>query len=623
MIPAPLLLLPLLGWALALLAAGVRRVSAAVMWAVAAQIVVLYLGALVGWLRPTTWALALLGLAALGLALHRAELRARLRDPLLLGFAAAAAAHWLRFRHAEYGTWDELVQWGLSLKEMVLSHGLADANSNARAPVYVPGATLWQYSITSLAGYTEGNAYFAQFVLLVSPLLPLLERVRDAGRRWILPVGVALIVLLANLSLGFSSLCVDHVIATWTAGTVLVALDERPRGWRALPLALGGTTLVLVKDVGLFFAAGALGLGALLALLDARSEGGAGASGRRATPWILALVLPLALHLTWGPYLRHAGLRAETQGTGRAAAGLLSGQRTAQSAVIRERFWSVFWTARLGRPAVLCDHNEFSWELLAEYPADRRLSTAGYLALWLGLWAISVASLRDRSARARLAALGAGLAALAATYVALLAIGYQYFFDDWGVHIPSYDRYVHTLVLPLLLVLLAVQLPERPLRPRPRAGRDARYLAACAVVLAYALLEAPSARTLATLHEQAVDHPNRTRFVIPAVAALRRALPDGAAFLTIIPVADNGMLANLVRYELAPTRMLLGPGDLLERAPAQIVDALRGHDHVWIFPVDVRAGERLTALLGPPPPTPGVLYRIERHDGRVALTPVP
>ena len=103
-----------------------------------------------------------------------------------------------------------------------------------------------------LPGYSEGTVYLAQFVLLITPLLVLFEKINLRQWLWIPAILALLALALANFGHGIVSLYTDHILSVWYAGVMLQALNsDKTRlleiGLLSLPLSV----ILLIKDAGL------------------------------------------------------------------------------------------------------------------------------------------------------------------------------------------------------------------------------------------------------------------------------------------------------------------------------------------------------------------------------------
>ena len=271
-----IILLPILGVVLLLRRIGRLTDSMAILNAVSALILLLYIGALLGFMRHTAFSLTGIGLLLLIYELRSLKRLGKfpLTTPILL-FIFIPVIYWLIHSESRPLFWDEYSHWGIYIREMVSTHQLWTIETNAAHPDYPPGNALWQYFFTLIPGYNEGIVYLAQFVLLITPLLVLFENICRKQLLWI-PAVMALLALgLSNFGHGIVSLYADHIIGVWYAGILLQGLQSHPghpkvMGLLSMPLAV----LLLIKDAGIPLVASAMAfLFLLLAYRHLREKG--------------------------------------------------------------------------------------------------------------------------------------------------------------------------------------------------------------------------------------------------------------------------------------------------------------------------------------------------------------
>ena len=364
-----LMLLPLLGVILFVRKNYRLSDSAAILQTVSSLLLLLYFGALIGWLRPTA-----LGFVGLGTVLLAWEGWCSLRErelqfsaPLLL-LIALPVVFWLVHAESRPMFWDEYSHWGIYVREMAVTHQLWSGDTNASHPDYPPVASLWQYFFTLIPGYGEGTVYLAQFVLLLTPLLVFFENIRPRQWLWI-PALLALLALgLANFGPGIVSLYTDHLLSVWYAGILLQAMrfdQEHPleTGLLALPLAV----ILLIKDAGVSLVASAVFLiVCLLIYRQFRSEGWVHHDRRLITVLFLLVCIPLVAQMSWKLNREALGVVSGSEGTGLIQV-LLTGESTFSEQELktyRNHFWKALSDQQLSRNEISQGFNEFGYRLM-------------------------------------------------------------------------------------------------------------------------------------------------------------------------------------------------------------------------------------------------------------------
>ena len=389
-------LLPILGFASLFARMLGTTLSVAMLHAVSAIILVLYVGGLVQSLWWTALAVHLVGIVLLGdelwrLSRNRIRPKSRYRSRCSLW---CMAFFWLVHRDSLYVFYDEYSHWGIYLKEMLALDGFWLADTNSMHPRYPPAAPLWQYLFNVFREPSEGTAYLAQFVLLLTPLLVLWERVAWRQAHWLLLILALCVIAVTNFGLGISSLYVDHVIGAWFIGTILCFVMDSPALRRGLVYALPLTTLALLKESSFAFALAAAGiLGLLVWLQSWRRSGRLAASAVRAPLAVVLTILPAVLCLqVWEWNLDRIGVPTDLEAVGGIVSGLTGESEQVdpeQGAEITRRFLEIFSEQQLSNDGVSYQFNAFSYSIRELFTDRYRLSTLGLFMIfsiwWIGL----------------------------------------------------------------------------------------------------------------------------------------------------------------------------------------------------------------------------------------------
>jgi hypothetical protein len=603
-----LIVLPILGLALPLARLSGRGAGTAIFQSVSLLTLLQYAFGLAGGLRPGS---LLLGLGATGLLLFELSVRPRpslrvLLSPAAILLVAIAVAHVLAFCEARYAFWDEFDQWGLATRELVLTDALYDLGSNVSRTSAPPAAAVWHYFVCRNLFYSEGATYTANLLLFVAPLLPLYDGLRRRPLAWSVAISALLVFVIASFSPGAGSVMVDHLLASFFAGLLVVHLSDPDDARGALLFVAPACVLTLLKESGLFLA---LCAAAFVPFHQLVAHGLGPGALRRLLRSGLLLLVPLLAVASW--QLRLASLEgpAPSVDVWSVPASLLSGtdEDVVDRAELRARMLEVFLAQPLARSAVDESFNESSYRLMDRYPPGP--GTAGWLGLSLGFSALAWLAVRDRRVRIAIVTSAVFLLAVLAAYLVLLMDVYATDFGEVGSELPGYVRYVSTIVLPMVLLPLAMLLPVLSGGGSDAARDGRRLLVAFAVALALHLLGRPYLPPLLRAREQPpfarVSEP-WTRRVLEATGR------DGRIWVSY-PHAGGFMPVIVLRYQLAPLRASIQfvTAERLgrERLLGQIVQS----DFVWLL----RTGPALEAALAgfaPERLEPLALYRV-RHEG--------
>jgi hypothetical protein len=626
----PLTLLALLGHSL--VSARVARVPHAqgFFFATAFVILALYFGAFAGVLWWTALAVHVSGIALLGLeAVRRARQQAAFSIPVPYGLLLLLCAwFWIVHGADRYFLFDEFAHWGVFTKEMLDLDGFWTGETSSKHPRYLPGATLWQYLFNAFQPYSEGRTYFAHFVLLLAPLLLLWNRVRWSQLPWILAILALVLVAVANLGLGVSTLYVDQIEGVWYLGTILAAFaDENLASRRVALYAAPLAVLALLKDSGLALAASGAIIVSMLFCSRLLAPGATRVAWKTSAA-LAVLLLPMLLCVQAWSWNRDAvGAAEEVQSVEGVLSGVVhrTGADNEVESEIERRLAEVFFDQQLSNSIVSWDYYEFTYGIRELFTDSYRLTTFGLLVAFAIWWiAVAGAVLRDDSRREWTLVAG-GVLITAVVYIAALHLSYRFAFGARGLDLPSYVRYVNVVALPMFLLSLSALLPVVR-----RGARDEAWLvhgwavpkraAVFAVgLVAFYVLEPPYLRP--------VLQPNPA---VPIRASFEQvAQPVGAAvgksrLWIYLPGDDEtDIFVRILRYLLVPTptTVELSEHFLEGEDAARIAAKWRSFDYVWITQLpSVEAGIGLARFSGGT--AHAGLYHVRSSDGEIRLESV-
>jgi hypothetical protein len=534
-------------------------------------------------------------------------------------FVLFGVAHCFLFSEAHYYFWDEFAQWGLVTREVVSTHELYGLASNARRPTAPPAAALWHYFVCTNATYTEGNTYFAQFLLLIAPILPLYEGLSFRRPGWIAVVAALQLFLLANLGHGVTSLFVDHLLSTFFAGILFVHVAN-PQSRRTLALlALPLFVLTLLKESGVFFAASAalfLVLHHLVHAVGSPAEILRQLRGDRRTAALMCLVLltPAVAVASW--QLRLALLDSDEPprsawGIGSRALSR-SDDAVSQEALVVRRFVEVFLEQPTSRSEASERFNAFNYTMMPEYRNGGRFSTLGWLVFYVFASGLAFLCARDRERKRAIALLTLYLLAVFAVYgFVMLRV---YVTDEGhGALLSSYLRYVNTALLPMVLLSLAWFLPATSfLRPEAQGSWHAPVLTA--VLVALFAMETPYFKPLYVARR----HHDFRRVTEPWTEQVAARIEAGRSLFVYLPQPGGGLLSWILTYQLTPLPTAVRSG-LPEEDPLR--EAL-AHDYVWIVETTPELDDKLRSASATTRLLSNFVYRVEDRSGGVALIPL-
>ena len=228
------------------------------------QIMLLFIFAMLGWLRIGIWAVASLGvvllITRLGLgylgkvAFHYEGLHLFDGWMIFLGFVMALVL--LRSPLIHY---DNFSHWATIVKFMTYTGHLPGASDTIISfTSYPPATALFITYFVTFAGFSSGTMLVAQFTLIWAASYAIFATLRDRTRglnSMLLCLTIA-ISYVFNINIRLNNLLVDYVLAILTMAALvgIFVYQQHPRLQMA-HVALFGGTLLLVKNSAAFFVA--------------------------------------------------------------------------------------------------------------------------------------------------------------------------------------------------------------------------------------------------------------------------------------------------------------------------------------------------------------------------------
>ena len=602
----------------------------ALLHACASAILFLYVGALAGLLLPAGVALLLIGIGLLlASSFHAFKNRSDTPLPIVI-LAALALLYWLVHGDSSLFYYDEYSHWGVYLRDMLSDNDLWGSDSNAMHPRNLPGASLFQYFFAMFSNRPEGAAFLAQFVLVMSPLMVLWERLSVKSAGWILGLLAFITVAVANFGHGFTSIYIDHVLGVWFAGTLLSFLYEHGRRSQAqlatfaLPLA----AIVLFKSTGFFYVLALSGIIGLL-LLTHRSLASDSLPARFVKSAVMpvgAVVLAIVLMITWGINRDAAGIAIPVDTTSNLAGSLVerdSAFTEEEQSEITRRFKEVLFKQQISKNELSSQFNAFSYPMMPLYTDRFRLTTFSFLALAALAIMLQYVYVFRRDRRLEWAITSGMTWLTAVAYIGVLFMGYRFIANDQnGFNMSSYIRYAHSMLLPLLIVVFA------PLAPAFRPTDEATVklggnfavrrtsLVFTAALVAFVVIETPYLKPLYTTQQ-----PPDLRLQLETMTmGLRRDIGEAPVWVYFPTTMSNGFIGQMLQFQLSPGRATVEEGmNALTEDPTALLAELASFDYAWFVIQTPEIDAAIAELTGGE--VTARIFRIERSGGEVRLLP--
>lgn len=228
------------------------------------QILLLYIFAMLGWLKPGIWIVTSLGVGLLLLrlilgyygkvAFHYEGLHLFDAWMIFLGFVMALVL--LRSPLIHY---DNFSHWATIVKFMAYTGHLPGASDTIISfTSYPPATALFITQFVTFTGFNSGTMLVAQFILIWAASYAIFATLRDRTRglnSMLLCLTIA-ISYVFNINIRLNNLLVDYVLAILTMAALvgIFIYQQHPRMQMA-HVALFSGTLLLVKNSAAFFVA--------------------------------------------------------------------------------------------------------------------------------------------------------------------------------------------------------------------------------------------------------------------------------------------------------------------------------------------------------------------------------
>lgn len=592
-----LTLIPVLGTALAWRRWQTTTAASAALHTVSVILIVLFLGSLVGLLLPVTLLLMIVGTVLAAVEGYRLiRMKIMLPVPFIV-LILLCTIFWLIHSGSSYFYYDEYSHWGVFLKEMLATNQLWSADTNSMHPRYLPGTSLWQYFFAVYSHNPEGAAYLAQFVLLIVPLLVLWEKTSWRQVGWHIGVLVLLIVTITNFGHGFASLYVDHLLGAWFAGILFNFLLESGsyRKFALLSYLLPLAVLVLIKTTGVFFALSASGIMAIVLFAQNNAGAASTAWGSRLRDAmilpVLTVVLSLAIMSIWNMNRDAIGLGLSGTSSAEIVSGLIERESifdSEQQSELTRRYVDVVLHHQISKDEMSAQFHAFSYSTVPLFKDRFRLTTASLLVFSAILLFFLSRTTVAADIRRRWSITASLVWLTAVVYIAVLYLGYVYVSTNQnGYALSSYVRYVHSMLLPVVLFCFAPLLPAfagsqfPPVKIFDRLKLTRHAVIFALLLAALVIFERPY---FGTLYAAQQPPEIRTQFE-PLAEQLRKSIGTARLWVFFPSVDTNGFIGHLLKYQLTPgpTHIEVNSSVLLDDQ-ASLRDELGNWEYAW-FPI--------------------------------------
>lgn len=611
-----LFLVPLLGLALSWQRIIKGYAGIALMQTTAMMLVFVYFGGIIGALSIFSSAVWILGTL---LFIYEILLRKFIKInfqrliPYLI-FITLSVLYFYFFRDRYLFFWDEFSHWGIFAKEMIFFDRFYDQNSNASHLRYFPGTALWQYLVNHYFEFNESGLYFAQFLLLIVPLILFYERIIYQRCYWVFPISIIFLFGLYNFGHGIVNLYVDHLVGAWFVGIVSVNFFKNRSTYFNFGQIFPYSTLLMIKDVGALFAAFGIMIYLVFNFYSSRKkfEFILFIKKNYKIPLFVSILIFLIL-FSWGSNRDSHNIPSEGQTGIAVLKGIVTGESSFDQKIsieMEKNFWDILSEQQLSKSEVSWRYNEFSFGIMKRFEEEFRLTTLSFYLILI-LWLII---LINRFGNRKVSIV---LALLIFTSLVYLFIIYRsYFFAFGRSDFPSYIRYFHSAALPLLFFSLFALSPSLSFQKNKKS--DARvFISILFLVFIFWFFERPYLKPI-------LDGNQLSSFrqqIQPMVVELKKKIKDNGKIWVYFPIEENGFMRTMLTYEITPNPVtIIHSKNAISEDIGKVINSWKDSNYLW-FPVRPPQQESGFSELFTNSP-PSQLYRVSADQNNLSLQPL-
>ncbi|NOQ29860.1 MAG: hypothetical protein GQ570_01930 [Helicobacteraceae bacterium] len=523
------------------------------------------------------------------------------------------------FQDAQLFWWDEFSHWGAFIKEMFFFNSFYDATSVATHLRYPPGTATWEYFVIANTFFSEGNLYFACFLLLFSSTLMMYERVTFKDMHWIILIFIIQIVLFSGFGHWFSSIYVDHIIGAMFAGLVLSYLVDEFKAndlWLFIfPLA----TIVLVKEIGLYFGLSFIGFVFLYSIVELKKV------SKKITIILFLLFLSMVLVLkVWGIRQDSLDVKKGGQTMSAIAKSMFSDHRVLEPKVeeeVKRRFWDVVQNQQIHKEKFSLNYNEFSYDLMSHYKKENKLSTLGTMLFFMFMFIVAFLMSNSKEQRVKVSIIYAYILFVTTVYLFILYFSFQVAFGQGALRIPSFVRYMNMAILPMLLIGFSIFLPlynEKLKQTFNQEFNSKLFAAALMLVIVLGYVVNPYFKPL---YSQ-LKNPSHENFENIATQILEKVPPKSKVFV-VFPIQNNGSLNIMLKYSLIPAKATISKADFESKTFDQMLSIYSKYEYVWFTKFNNKLIDKNRPILKAKSDNqPFVLYKTDVLNNGIKFIPV-
>jgi len=627
---ALVILVPIFGYALIFNIFAKRSVSASIFFAISSIIVAIFFFGMVDFLKYGTYFVfygGILSLIVMVVIDSKKVLNFITSVPSVI-YLVASSAYLYFMQDAQFFFWDEYSHWGAFIKEMYYFGYFYDANSVAANRMYPPGISIWDYFIVLPTGYKEGSIYFAYFLILFSSVLMMYEKLQWRQVHWIALIFITQMSVFATYGHWFTSIYVDHVVGAFVAGIVLVYLTEEFSDKELFLFSIPLVTLVLFKEVGLYFGVVFLGLVFIMRMYQSSGNIIKRLNKQKKAIAILVVLLILIVSILkiWEARQESKGLTKSAHSLSTLVTNISNNKKPYDNSELQNQynhnFLDTMWHQQLHQEKTSLNYNEFTYGTMSKFTKDIKLSTIGTYLFILFVFCILAIVSSNKNNKIIVILLGTYLILTSIIYLIILYLSMPLSFGNRALNMVSYVRYINISMMPLLFIMFGLFLPLYSKEYNKNIFKqniNAKFLSLFLVISIFMIITRPYFKPL---YSQ-IENPFRKQ-VNNIVPKILEHIPTKSKVLVVFPVKNNGSLNNILRYSMIPTRSTITKYNFFhKKTEKEVLKEFIKYDYIWFALLNQEVLNKSKQILKSKGNNHAyMLYKLEKQNNHIHVKPI-
>lgn len=463
-IEAIYLLLSLMGYASIFFVQCKINSSSSIFFAISFIVTILYLLGLIDFLKITQQILFYGGLIlfAFNLIKNFKTLKGFLISIPTILFIILALWYLVTFLDAVLIFVDSLSYWAKSAKDMFYSDIFYASKNSFYSSYYPPGMQTWQYFITKHIGYSEGHLLWATFLLIISPLLMMYEKLLWKQWYWIILIFLVQFVVIASFGHWIISLYTDHIIGIIFIGIIFTFMNHKFSNKQLLLFIFPFIFLPIIKEAGLFLAGVAI---LLLILIDLVKSNISifkyiTHNKKRLLIFILLAIMSISSLQIWKIRYNIYHPTHNNNSAGTSISYLKTKIFDIESNPnITKRFIQTIIHQQINKTKISLHYNEFSLNIRHQYKRQMKFTTLTVIIFIFLMLMLNIFGTKYHQNSKLFISITIYMFILFFVYLFIMHQSYIYSFGPRGEQMVSYVRYVNRFILPMILISFAFFMP--------------------------------------------------------------------------------------------------------------------------------------------------------------------